>query len=218
MHRYNSEWHDMSDYVVHFTKEYGGKSAYDNVMGILFYRVLHAVNPFGIMRNRASNSDSQRAACFSEIPLHLINRLAQRRGLYGVGFTKRFLLEHGGGPIWYVEHRSPSEQVIQRLITEALGSTSSQTHPIWHITPFIDSPGDYPGGSYRFEWEREWRIVGDLHFTENDVAFLIIPEELHGFAQGFFQDAYENNTGPAYFCPFIDALWGLDRVRQALEQ
>jgi len=208
----------MSDYVVHFTKEYGGRSTYDNVISILYHRILRAVNPFGIARNRAPNIDSQRTGCFSEVPLHLINRLAQRRGRYGIGFTKQFLLEHGGGPIWYVEHGSPSEQCIQQLIVEALRSSFPQAHPIWSITPFIDSPGDYPGGSYRFEWEREWRHIGDLHFTEDDVAFLIIPEELHGLARNFFQDAHENYTGPAYFCPFIDAAWGLDKVRQAFTE
>jgi hypothetical protein len=29
----------------------------------------------------------------------------------------------------------------------------------------------YPNGSYYFEWEREWRKVGDFTFTTDEVAF-----------------------------------------------
>jgi hypothetical protein len=40
---------------------------------------------------------------------------------------------------------------------------------------------------YRFEWEREWRHVRDLNFTVQDVAFLIIPENLHQNARIFLK-------------------------------
>jgi hypothetical protein len=30
-----SDWNDMSDFIAHFTKVYGGRSAYDNMLGIL---------------------------------------------------------------------------------------------------------------------------------------------------------------------------------------
>ena len=59
-------------------------------------------------------------------------------------------------------------------------------HPIWRITPFVDAPGKYGNSSYFFEWEREWRKAGHFKFSENDVAFLIIPEKLHDAARGFF--------------------------------
>jgi hypothetical protein len=31
----SSNWTDMSDYVVHFTRAYDGRSAYDNMISIL---------------------------------------------------------------------------------------------------------------------------------------------------------------------------------------
>lgn len=80
-------------------------------------------------------------------------------------------------------------------------SAGDPTAPIWSVTPFVDETG----GSYNFEWEREWRHVGDLHFTPDDVAFLIIPEESHFYARDFFQSAEQDQLGPNYPCPFIDA-------------
>jgi hypothetical protein len=214
---YRPEWHDMSEFVVHFARDYEGKSAYDVVMSILWARVVRAVNPFGIARDRAPSPESQRTACFSEIPLHLISRLADRRGTYGLGFTKRFLLENGGGPIWYVEHGGPAHTAIEALLAQALHSTEPLHEPIWGLTPFIDTPMDYQGGSYRFEWEREWRHVGDLPFEVRDVQFLIVPERQHGLAQGFFYQAWQDNTGPAYFCPIIDPYWDLRQVRDTFQ-
>lgn len=47
-----SNWTDMSDYVVHFAKDYDQKSAYDNMLSILGSRVIKARNPFGLVRER----------------------------------------------------------------------------------------------------------------------------------------------------------------------
>ncbi|MGO1304869.1 MAG: hypothetical protein ACTMKV_08810, partial [Sphingomonas parapaucimobilis] len=67
-----------------------------------------------------------------------------------------------------------------------------------------------------YEWEREWRHVGDLKFSELDTAFLIIPENLHEAARGFFHSARVDHVGPSYECPFIDPYWGEDQIVAAL--
>lgn len=48
---------------------------------------------------------------------------------------------------------------------DALKQPAPGSEPVWRFTPLIDLPGDYPTGSYRFEWEREWRLPGSLHMT-----------------------------------------------------
>jgi len=43
-------------------------------------------------------------------------------------------------------------------------------------------------GTYQWDWEREWRVRGDMYFTLDDVAFVITPEsvdELPAF-DGFY--------------------------------
>jgi hypothetical protein len=209
----SSTWTDMSDYVVHFTKDYDGKMAYDNMLGILSNRVILARNPFGIARTKAPDIASQKAVCFSEIPLHLLGRLADKRSEYGIGFGKAFVIHRKGNPILYAYKDQPVTQAVQKLIASA---GKDETDPVWEVTPFIDAPGAYPNGSYFFEWEREWRKIGDFEFSVDDVAFLIIPGHLHEAARRFFADAKRQNLGPAYDCPYIDAHWKRDEIAHAL--
>jgi hypothetical protein len=83
-------------------------------------------------------------------------------------------------------------------------------------TPFIDSPGSYNYSHYYFEWEREWRHVGYFIFNTEEVAFLVVPESLHASAREFFAYSYRENTGPAYFCPFVDITWSRERILSTL--
>jgi len=203
----------MSEYVVHFTKQTQNGSAYDNMMSILWNRILQA-GPFGLARRLAPDPDSQASVCFSEVPLHLVQRIAQERGNHGIGFTKQFMIERGGNPIWYVERGSTLHDAIRAMTRETPTTLKPANDRIWQITPFID----VRGVNYQFEWEREWRHRGHLNFEVEDVAFLFIPEELHEAAREFFEEALRENTGPAYFCPYIDVGWSQERVRQALMQ
>ena len=213
---YPSSWADMSNYVVHFTKESGNKTDYKNMLSICASRTLEARGRFGIGRKEAPKPTSHKAVCFSEIPPHLLDRLAKKRGRYGIGFSKEFIRSRGACPIWYVDQSNPLHTSVNQLMDRALGSPDPGSDPVWILTPFIDVRGHYYTGSYLYEWEREWRHIGHFSFSETDVAFLIIPEELHGAALGFFTDAIQENIGPGYLCPYIDPSWDLDRVEQAL--
>jgi hypothetical protein len=213
---YDSTWEDMSDYVVHFTRPEGSRSDYDNMLNICWERVLKPGGAFGLARDRAPEPKSQFAVCMSEIPLHQLRRLAKRRGEYAIGFKKHFILSRGGGPIWYVEKGGTIASAINALIDRAQHSPQSAVEPLWTLTPFVDVPGDYSGKPYRFEWEREWRHVGELRFSEADVGLLVLPEGLHEKARRFFVDHEQGGTGPAYLCPYIDASWNRKQIRSAL--
>lgn len=213
---YPNSWEDMSNYVVHFTKASDSRTEYDNMMGIIHSRTIEARSSFGMGRRQAPEASTQEAVCFSEIPPHLLSRLVQRRGRYGIGFSKQFMRSRGAFPIWYVDRGSPLHNSVEQLMHRALRSSDPDSDPIWGLTPFIDVRGTYQSGPYLFEWEREWRHISDFSFGENDVAFLIIPEELHDAARGFFTIAVRENVGPGYFCPYIDPCWTRARVEQAL--
>lgn len=211
---YPHNWEDMSNYVVHFTR--GGKAMddYKTMLSILGGQRLIPKNEFGIGRRFAPDLSSQRAVCFSEIPPGQWNRLSERRETkYGIGFAKSFVVSKGGGPIWYVYNDSPQLLNLQRIMR---ASHSDSAAPIWKLTPLIDAPGEYSGSPYYFEWEREWRNIGEFSFEVDEVAFLLIPEELHCDAKSFFEDACRENTGPAYFCPYIDPTWERDRILETL--
>ncbi|WP_324261630.1 abortive infection system antitoxin AbiGi family protein [Altererythrobacter sp. H2] len=204
------DWHDMSPFVVHFTKKSAHQSEYDNSISILSERRVEARNRFGSGKNYA---ESPKCVCFSEVPLHQLKRLADKRGSYGIGFRKDFIVARAGGPIMYAYQDTPHALALRAMIQESVGDPES---PVWKIAPFVDQPGLYGSASYFFEWEREWRIVGDLSFEESDPAFLIIPEGLHDAAKAFFEDAEQEQLGPSYKCPFIDPYWSLEQVNSVL--
>jgi hypothetical protein len=213
---YNPQWEDMSDYVVHFTRaDKGPDSDYENIMGILGNQVLEARKGFGCAKDHApSAKTTQNAVCFSEIPLHMLARLVERReSKYGIGFRKELVRVRGANPIWYVEADGRLQKALSRLKMRAANDADD---PIWVLTPFVDIRGSTQAFTYEFEWEREWRHRGDFKFTEVDVTFLLIPEELHTRARAFFENAQDQNSGPAYLCPYLDPTWSLEKIREAL--
>lgn len=214
-YRGNPDWRDMSEYAVHFTKEAGTVSAYDVMLKILGDGTIVPSGPFGTARNLTELGDSQKSACFSEVPLDLLSRLIDRRSLYGIGFHQRILVERGGARVWYLDKDSPAAVSFQGLVRDAMTGGIDPADAVWRLTPFIDHPGEYPAGAYRFEWEREWRVPGGIEFTPDDVAFLFIPEELHAQARSFFEDHLHEHTGPAYLCPYVDPRWDMARIQTA---
>lgn len=201
----SAEWSDMSKYVVHFTKSYGGLKPYDNAISILYRRRIEARNAFGVGRQKSPQPEHQRVVCFSEVPLGLLQRLADKRSKYGIVFTKDFVIGKGGNPILYAYKDSPPYVAMQAAMDVALADADAQ---VWKLAPFVDAPGVYGNAKYFFEWEREWRVLGDFSFVESDVAALILPAELHEPARQFFQTARRENTGPSYeHCPYIDPSW-----------
>jgi len=219
----NRERFDLSDYLVHFTKD---PEPYWNMLKILGGQELVA-GPlaFGCSRN-VQNLDQaiNRAICFSETPLGYLKKFAKNRSEYGIGFSKNFILENGGMPIWYVPTGSTVSKAIHQLMKlgkerdpdDRKKKTINYDNPIWNLCSFVEETRDFGRMQHQFQWEREWRIAGaELKFKPNDVAFLIIPERLHVNARQFFRNAALENTGPAYLeCPFIDGNWGLSKYAQ----
>ncbi|CAA2136897.1 hypothetical protein [Methylobacterium bullatum] len=220
--RAEAGWHDMSGHVVHVVRGASAREAYDNIISILADGRLEARNPFGAARGIAPDPAGQRCVCLSEMPVDQLGRIIARRlppdrsAWHGIAFTKAFLAARGGGPILYAYDGTPQAQAMRALMRDAGRLPAPRLHPIWDLAPFVDLPGR--GGTYLFEWEREWRHVGDLRFSPEDVAFLLMPEEYHEAAWGFFEDARRENVGPAYFCPYLDATWPRQRWERALRE
>jgi hypothetical protein len=164
-------WNDFSEYITHFTKPVENISDYKNHLSILGGRKMMAKNTFGIARKTAPEPQTQETVCFSEIPLHCLDRLADRRSRYGIGFKKDIALSKGALPIWYVEKDTVQHQSITHLMNRALNSPEPTNDPIWKLTPFIDVPGEYGKSEYRFEWEREWRCI----VSANKTASFFLP-------------------------------------------
>ncbi|MEV7431448.1 abortive infection system antitoxin AbiGi family protein [Nocardioides sp. NPDC092400] len=155
--------------------------------------------------------DTQKAACFSEVPLDRLDRLVERRSKYGVAFRQEFLTQRGGARVWYVENDGAVAQSIREMVTARAVPGMDVDDTFWKMTPFFDFPSE--AYDYQFEWEREWRVPGGLTFQPADVAFLFIPENLHSAARAFFDDHEAEGTGPSYKCPYLDPLWPDERLQ-----
>jgi hypothetical protein len=216
-YRGNAGWRDMSEYAVHFTKATDIEDAYDVMLRILWDgRLRPGPNPYGAARRIPQLSDSQRSACFNEIPLDMLDRLVQRRETsYGIGFQQDFLVASGGARVWYLDNEGDVPGSFRALMERKTSAGIDTTDPFWRRTLFVDFPGSYGTTRYEFEWEREWRVPGGVAFAPEDVAFLFVPEELHGPAQSFFEDHRRENTGPSYDCPLIDPVWSIERIQGA---
>lgn len=206
-YRGHAQWRDMSDYVVHFTP------GYDVIMSILSGGCVKAHNPFGSARNLTDLGDTQCSACFSEIPLDLLDRLVERRSPFGIGFPKSLLKERGGGRVWYLDKDSPLVGAFQGMINEAMKGGIHPGDRIWKLTPFVDR---VVPNQYDFDWEREWRVVGGLTFTPDDVAFLFVPDHLHDAARTFL-DSGGHGAGPAYpTAVLLDPEWDDEKLQETL--
>ncbi len=161
-------WGDVSQYVVHLTKDPTTLGA------ILGTGCLKASGPFGFghFRNIPEVAARHRSVCFSEAPLDELERVTRRRGHYGIGFTKDFLRLKHGARVWYVDQRSEQASSLYSLLGP-LVTAKDFSNPIWELTPFLDL---LMPGRYEWDWEREWRVRGDLDFTLADVAFVLTPE------------------------------------------
>ena len=163
---------DFSDYLIHFTKgikpcvDKGnpattfakGKSAQERLFSILKQRTIKAsVLPWV----------KKEAVCFTECVWGSLLSHAQKYSPYGIGFTKKYIFNNGGNPIFYVRpHLYESQQWDDNV----------------HIftSPFLP---DYSDEKMRstphakrvdYTHEREWRLSHELHFNYCDIAFIIL--------------------------------------------
>jgi len=213
----NTGWLDTSDFLVHFTKDTGTSNAYDNMLTILSSQHLRRGDQsFGFARtSHIPASGTQQSVCMSEVPLGYLRRLIRNRSKYGIGFPKKVLTSKGATPVWYLEEDSVPAKALHELMRRETDPSS----PLWKLTPNVDElRGDGGPGTYRFEWEREWRVNSDLHFNFEDVAFLFMDETYHETARDFFEQAGRDDTGPCYTCPFIDPAWDVQTVEEALQR
>lgn len=205
----HSDWRDMSEYVVHFTKA-SHVTAVENLLAILSESQLNPGQAAsGAGRGLDALGETQRCVCMSEIPLDLLERLVRRRSTYGVGFRKGFIVARGGDRVWYLDREGLAASAFEELKRSHLDSFDAQD-PLWKLTPFVDLIGEYGETVYRFEWEREWRVAGEIRFAFEDLAFIFVPEGDHPRVVTFFDE--RGGPGP----PLIDPVWPMEQIQEAL--
>lgn len=167
MHSFRAD--DQSDFLIHLV---GKQDPYNSFMSLLSSGCINAKNSFGFKKLE----HQKKSVCFSEIPPVHLQKLVKRRYNHGIAFKKEWLLKNNGQRVWYIEKDSQAHASLEAM-TSRLSGAEKET--FFELAPFIDIPGEYGKSTYRFEWEREWRVVGDLSFSPSDVEFLILPKDVH---------------------------------------
>jgi hypothetical protein len=204
---------DLSPFLVHFTRDFLGTDAQDNLKSILSARRIEARTPYGFARTVARNipalTASQSVACFSEAPLSeirdFIKPITGRKSAlssYGLAFSKTTVRAKGGNPVWYYEIGGALHASLQGMFLQAFANGSNPAaHPALALFPFFEGMGRLPSGHPKeFSWEREWRHVGDFEFALSDVALVIAPQRSH------------EQLATSFGRKCVDPNWGLDKM------
>ncbi|MFD1848822.1 abortive infection system antitoxin AbiGi family protein [Oceanobacillus bengalensis] len=144
--------------------------------------------------------------CFADIPINDLSLHMEKYSNFGLAFKKDFLVENGANPVLYIAangklEESPGGNWLHRedyfkenikgyfkLIEEIRSHLDdSESHALLNrldtfltknifsfLKPFDASKTDADEDNYYME--REWRIVGDLHFSMHDITRILIPE------------------------------------------
>lgn len=211
----NAGWTDMSEYLVHLTGRAHpvGRPA-EPMEAILRTSRLEARMPVGAVRRHPTLGPTQHRVSLSEIPLDHLQRLGERRGTFGIGFTKNWISRQGGAPVWYLERGTRLQQLLfDRIRDLAYHAAPDPDDWLWQLTPYIDYPGEYPDApfgptTYRFEWEREWRIPS-FSFEPGTVKFLVAPHAHHRTLSATWTSTFTGSDAP----PILDLAWSLDGLQ-----
>ncbi len=207
---------DLSPFLVHLTREYGGRSPGQNLVKILRSgRLKYGKEPMSVARYRypfGDISDSQmntyfKAVSFTETPLNEIDSLLdiERRSIsfspYGLVFLRERCVKKGVAPVIYINNTlGDKDKVVESLCKLIKRDPVAAQEILPYVSFFGRKLRPYNKtrrhGEMDFTWEREWRYAsanGYFDFDESDLFMGLCPHSL----VGWFEERFE-------WLPFID--------------
>jgi hypothetical protein len=191
---------DLSPYLIHFTKEFNGNTAFENLISILREKKIRGTGPQNMYSARmrkeqidASIQDKFRVACFSEVPLELSHHLVnnplhghRKFSEYGLVFKKDTIKKHQGNPVLYVNDENKDLKKFLNGEYEHFILNEQNTDSYRYlgaISNIVKPRVDY-------QFEREWRVVGDFSFNLDDIEYIIAPKGKHEDIQNYYLAPY----------------------------
>ena len=171
---------DIGDHLIHFTGRTGGRFAVpdeirnltypDRLAQILYQGRISAVPTFG--------TGGRPIVAFTEKLAGLGSPADQRRQLtpWGIGFSKQFIFNQGGGPVLYV--RGDEWDAATAALPDPVRARAVRFWPgaAWQVGDplMFDGAQQLPDAiANESQWlhEREWRVPHDVVFGWGDVKF-----------------------------------------------
>ena len=184
------EKHDYSPFLVHLTKdsyEYDSNNekftvpAKDVLECILNEQELRAISYFCLFKQDLDSQNNNiqnlfKVTCFTETPLDQIEILTTevygricKLKPYGLVFTKKFIREKQGNPVFYVDNYM--FESFFTLYNDAKKRDFSQKD--YKTLALVNKCTQ----DMDFHWEREWRIVGNLKFELSEIFCGLCPDD-----------------------------------------
>lgn len=157
-------------------KTISGLSAKERFKSLIKQRVINA-NPKGFYANKVKDQNKHPDEIKSVSLAYcnqteVSNHFCARSSEYGLVFFHDFLQENGMIPVRYINEED--EESIRRLVFNDVFALEAY------------------GKKYDMRWEHEWRINHDVSFSEEDVAFIIVPDdEYHEFIALLINNGFE---------------------------
>ena len=214
-YRGNATWREMSEYAVHVIKAAPPSDEYFVMLKILSEGRILPSGPFGAARNLEELGDSQKSACLSEIPLDLLERLIERRSLYGIGFRQDLLTTRGGARVWYLDKAGRAADSFKEVVRAARSggidpddrsgrSRHSSTNPATTPDCSTASSGSASGACLAASSSRPrtWRLCSFPRTCTEPLA----PSS---------RTLSATTPAPRTSVPYVDPRWEMQRVQQA---
>lgn len=201
---------DQSRYLAHFTKynSRGGKSSAKDI----FKKILSEKT----IKAHSVPWTKGPAVCFTECPWTSMTNHVKNYSPYGIGFTKKYIYERGGNPVFYVRPEIFSKQEWDVSI-------------INYFTPFVpkyapeDTKAEFKKNGFEQDYldyshEREWRLLENLEFDYADISFLVVDkaEEIEEIVKVTNGGVSTNLILPMSTYKMIESLWPVHKIDTTL--
>lgn len=177
---------DMSRYFTHLMRddnEQGG-TAKENFIEILRTKTILALNvnclhaPL-IMKEPLHIQKKFRTVCFTATPLqslrHLTKKLPRKFKLkpYGFIFRREQLVNAGVREVKYINSYGDQDEREAYDRMYEIAKNGGFTGKMSKALPYLSAMHQ----KFDYDWEREWRHVGDFTFEPSDLVGVVLPEE-----------------------------------------
>lgn len=173
MSRHKQNRPDISDYLVHFTKEdvscsskqkkhktddIDKMSAYNRLLNILETKTIRATPMPWVDVD---------AVCFTECPWISLLAHAKQYSSYGIGFSKPFIYACGGNPVFYCRdslfYGTQWPEDVKHFLTRFNPAYRPHVVRKTNADKYLD-----------YSHEREWRVPHEVSFEYDKIEFVIL--------------------------------------------
>jgi hypothetical protein len=195
---------DVGDHLIHFTGRSGGSLSLPDEIRKLdpAARLAQILHDGTVRAFPAFGTGRRPIVAFTESSEAAVLRLISdgRYRPFGVGFSKQFVFEQGGGPVLYVRGDewgaatdALPDPLRARLVRFWPGAEWEPGDPLGVLE--MQQLPDHLRASSEWLHEREWRVPRDVAFTWADVKFLVVPTPVWAVERA---EAYGEAYGEEY--------------------